>query len=316
MSKLAVVALGGNALLRGNQRGTLEEQLRNTEATLENLVPLIREEQNLVIGHGNGPQVGNILLQKAAGEEMFDVPSMPLYVCVAESQGSIGYMIEHSLRNVLTRHGIKRNVCCLVSYVVVDAEDSAFGNPTKRVGRLYTHDQAAALATERGWVFKEEKRTTGTGMRRVVPSPTPLEVLNAELIGNLAKQGVIVIATGGGGVAVSRSAHGTLTPQEAVIDKDSVCSVLASSIGAEQFYILTDVPYAYEHFNQPAQRPLPRLTTQEATTYLTRGEFGEGNMAPKVRACIDFIKRGGKESIITESTQLGKEGVGTRIVVA
>ena len=232
MGKLAMIALGGNALLRGDQRGTNEEQMRNTLDTMESLVPLLREGYNLVIGHGNGPQVGNILMQNAAGEDAFSIPAMPLDVCVAQSQGSIGYMIESALRRVLAKHGIKREVCCLVTPVVVDANDAAFSNPTKRVGRVYTQEQAQKLSRERGWEFREEVRQTGSGWRRVVPSPRPVEVVNASLVKMLAEKGVIVIAVGGGGVPVTRGANGVLEPVEAVIDKDSASSLLASEIGA------------------------------------------------------------------------------------
>lgn len=313
MQKLAVIALGGNALLRGNQRGTVEEQTQNTLDTLENIVPLIKEGYNLVIGHGNGPQVGNILMQNAAGEDLFNLPSMPLDVCVGQSQGFIGYMIERALRNVLHQHGIDRPVCCLVSPVVVETDDPAFANPTKRVGRIYTQEQAQALTAERGWVFKEEKRSDSCGFRRVVPSPTPKEVLNSQLIGELTRKGVIVIAAGGGGVPVARAKGGEYLPVEAVIDKDSACSLLASSIGADEFYILTDVPYVYINFNQPNQQQLSQVSRQEVEKYLAQGMFGEGNMAPKIRACVDFLAHGGKQSIITESTQLANPGVGTRI---
>ncbi len=313
MQKLAVIALGGNALLRGNQQGTIDEQTQNTLDTLENIVPLIKAGYNLVIGHGNGPQVGNILMQNAAGEDLFHLPSMPLDVCVGESQGFIGYMIERSLRNTLTRHGIDRPVCCFVSPVLVNSDDPAFANPTKRVGRIYTKEQAEALGRERGWVFKEEKRSDSNGFRRVVPSPAPQEVLNAQLMADLARKGVIVIAAGGGGVPVAKNAQGELEPIEAVIDKDSACSLLASSIGADEFYILTDVPYVYINFNQPNQQQLTSISRQEVEGYLAQGMFGEGNMAPKIRACVDFLARGGKQSIITESTQLANPAVGTRI---
>ena len=270
MKRTVVVALGGNALLRGNQKGTVEEQLANTLDTMEHLVPLLKEGCNLVIGHGNGPQVGNILMQQAAGEETFSIPSMPLDVCVAESQGSIGYMIESALRQVMQKHGISREV------------------------------------------LKEEVRTTGSGWRRVVPSPKPMEVLNASLVKKLAEDGVIVIAAGGGGIPVAYRADKTLEPIEAVIDKDSATSLLARTIGAEEFYILTDVPNVYINFRKPDEQKLENVTTAQLAEYTAKGMFGEGNMAPKIQAAVDFVTHGGKVSVITDAEALGSNG-GTRI---
>lgn len=315
MAKTAVIALGGNALLRGDQKGTIEEQTANTFDTIESIVPLIKEGYNLVIGHGNGPQVGNILMQHAAGQEMYGIPEMPLDVCVADSQGSIGYMIARALRNVMAKHGIQREVACLVTPVAVDREDPAFANPTKRVGRLYTKEQAEALSHARGWEFREETRATGNGWRRVVPSPKPVEILNARLVKTLAEQGVIVIAVGGGGVPVARAADGSIEPIEAVIDKDSASSLLASSIGADEFYILTDVPYVYINFRKPQEQKLETVTVSQVEEYLQQGMFGEGNMAPKIRACADFLAHGGTTSIITEATRLADRSVGTRITL-
>ena len=312
MKRTVVVALGGNALLRGNQKGTVEEQLANTLDTMEHLVPLLKEGCNLVIGHGNGPQVGNILMQQAAGEETFSIPSMPLDVCVAESQGSIGYMIESALRQVMQKHGISREVCVLVSPVLVDKQDKAFENPTKRVGKIYTKEEADALAKSQGWVFKEEVRTTGSGWRRVVPSPKPMEVLNASLVKKLASDGMIVIAAGGGGIPVAYRADKTLEPIEAVIDKDSATSLLARTIGAEEFYILTDVPNVYINFRKPDEQKLENVTTAQLAEYTAKGMFGEGNMAPKIQAAVDFVTHGGKVSVITDAEALGSNG-GTRI---
>lgn len=315
MAKSAVVALGGNALLRGDQKGTAEEQLKNIEETLENVIPLVREGYNLVIGHGNGPQVGNVLMQNAGGEEQYGIPSFPLDVCVAETEGSIGYMLERVLRNLLARHGLKREVCCVLAPVVVDKKDAAFGNPTKRVGRSYTEAQAEELRRENGWVFKSEERKEGTVYRRVVPSPAPVEVVHAPLVKRLAGEGVIVIAVGGGGIPVARRADGTLEGVEAVIDKDSASSLLASSIGADEFYILTDVPYVYLNFKKPNEKRLERVTLPEIREYLAQGMFGEGNMAPKIRACASFLEKGGKVSIITEATKLADREVGTRVTL-
>ncbi len=315
MAKCAVVALGGNALLRGHQKGTAEEQLANIAETLENVIPLIKEGYNLVIGHGNGPQVGNVLMQNAGGEEQYGIPAFPLDVCVAETEGSIGYMLERELRNLLVKHGLKREVCCLLAPVVVDKNDPAFSNPTKRVGRSYTEAQAEEIKQANGWAFKSEERNEGVVYRRVVPSPAPAEVLHAELIKRMVNDGVIVIAVGGGGVPVARDANGMLEGVEAVIDKDSASSLLASSIGADEFYILTDVPYVYLNFKKPDEKRLEKVSLAEIKGYLAQGMFGEGNMAPKIRACASFLEKGGKVSIITEATKLADRKAGTHVTL-
>ncbi|HRR11447.1 MAG TPA: carbamate kinase [Tenuifilum sp.] len=315
MSKLAVVALGGNALLRGNQVGTIDEQEQNTTDTLENLVYLIKEGYNLVISHGNGPQVGNILMRNDAGEQLYGIPQMPLDICVADSQGGIGYMIERMLRNVLRKHGIDREVCCLVTPVIVDHNDPAFTNPTKRVGRIYDKAQADALAAEKGWIFKEEVKDTGSGWRRVVPSPKPKGILNIKVIDQLVRQGIIVIASGGGGVPVYIDEEKNVRPAEAVIDKDLASALMAAEIKADEFYILTDVPFVYLNYKKPNEQKLEFLNYADTMKYLEQGMFGEGNMAPKIKACLDFIKRGGKMSVITEATKLEDMSYGTKITM-
>ncbi len=315
MSKLAVVALGGNALLRGNQAGTIEEQEQNTTDTLENLVYLIKEGYNLVISHGNGPQVGNILMRNDAGEEMYNIPQMPLDICVADSQGGIGYMIERMLRNVLRKHGIDKEVCCLVTPVLVNHDDPAFKNPTKRVGKIYTKEQADVLAKNKGWIFKEEIKDTGSGWRRVVPSPKPIGIVNEKVIKQLVDQGIIVIASGGGGIPVYIDEKGDVRPSEAVIDKDSASALMGALIGADEFYILTDVPYVYINYKKPGEKKLDFLNKADTEKYLTEGMFGEGNMAPKIRACLDFVKQGGHLSVITEATKLEDKSYGTKITL-
>ncbi|SDB93380.1 carbamate kinase [Williamwhitmania taraxaci] len=315
MNKLAVVALGGNALLRGNQAGTIDEQEQNTSDTLENLVYLIKEGYSLVIGHGNGPQVGNILMRNDAGEQNYGIPQMPLDVCVADSQGGIGYMIERMLRNVLHKHGIQKEVVCLVTSVVVDKNDPAFNNPTKRVGKSYTKEQADVLAKEKGWVFKEEVKDTGTGWRRVVASPKPMRIMNERIVEELAREGVIVIAAGGGGVPVYIDEVGDVRPMEAVIDKDSACSLLANRIKADEFYILTDVPYVYINYKKPNEKKLEFLNKVDTDQYLADGMFGEGNMSPKIKACLSFVEQGGHKSVITEATKLSDKSFGTKITL-
>lgn len=301
--------------MRGNQVGTIDEQEQNTTDTLENLVYLIKEGYNLVISHGNGPQVGNILMRNDAGEQLYGIPQMPLDICVADSQGGIGYMIERMLRNVLRKHGIDREVCCLVTPVIVDHNDPAFTNPTKRVGRIYDKAQADALAAEKGWIFKEEVKDTGSGWRRVVPSPKPKGILNIKVIDQLVRQGIIVIASGGGGVPVYIDEEKNVRPAEAVIDKDLASALMAAEIKADEFYILTDVPYVYLNYKKPNEQKLEFLNYADTMKYLEQGMFGEGNMAPKIKACLDFIKRGGKMSVITEATKLEDMSYGTKITM-
>ena len=314
MNKLAVIALGGNALLRGNQIGTIEEQEKNTTETLENLIFLLREEYNMVISHGNGPQVGNILMRNDAGEKIYSIPQMPLDICVADSQGGIGYMIERMLRNVLKKHNIKKEVVTLVTMVVVDKNDPAFQNPTKRIGKIYDKDQAEILAEEKAWIFKEEVKTD-RGWRRVVPSPVPLDTINKNVIESLVRKGTIVIASGGGGIPVYIDKNDNVRPLEAVIDKDLASSLLAARIYAEEFYMLTDVPYVYINYKKPNEKIMEFLNKADAERYLKEGMFAEGSMGPKIQAALQFIERGGDKSIITEATKLEDKTYGTKITL-
>lgn len=314
MSKLAVLALGGNALLRGNQVGTIEEQEQNTTETLENIVYMIREGYNLVLSHGNGPQVGNILMRNDAGEQIYAIAQMPLDICVADSQGGIGYMIERMLVNVLKKYEIDRNVVTLVTQVLVDKDDPAFQDPQKRIGKIYTRDEARILQQEKGWMFKEEVKSEG-GWRRVVPSPRPIQIMNENVISELAMQGHIVIAAGGGGVPVYRDESGKVRPAEAVIDKDLASSLMASRIGAHEFYMLTDVPYVYINYKKPNQEIKEFLDRKDTLMYLREGMFAEGSMAPKIRAALYFIENGGEKSVITESTKLEDRRFGTKITM-
>ncbi len=312
MKKIAVVALGGNALLRGNQIGTIQQQEKNTYDTCINLVNLIEKDFNIVITHGNGPQVGNILLRNEAGFNTYKIPKMPLDICVADSQGGIGYMIERQLRNILLEKKIKKNVVTIVTQVLVDKDDPAFENPTKPVGAFYLKEEAELLARSNNLVFKEDPRKRG--WRRVVASPEPKDVLNKKIIRELVKKGNIVIASGGGGIPVFRGENKLLYGVEAVIDKDLASALLAYEIEAEDFFILTDIPKVYLNFGKPNQIALDTINFQQAEQYIREGHFAAGSMRPKIEAAIHFVKHGGKETIITESTQLGNPESGTRIV--
>jgi carbamate kinase len=314
MSKLAVVALGGNALQRDNQRGTIEEQEKNTFNTLENLVFLLADGYDLVITHGNGPQVGDALQRNDAGELNYSIPQMPLDICVAGTQGEIGYMIERILHNVLHKHRIRKNVVSLISQVVVDRKGKSFHNMVKRVGRMYPKEMAEKLGKEKGWMFKEEIKSGG-GFRRVVASPDPIDVVNSNIIKQLVSEGNIVIAGGGGGIPVYIDSRGNYRPVEAVIDKDMASALLAVIIHADEFYILTDVPYVYLNYKKPDQEIAEFITRDQARHYLEMGMFGEGSMAPKMEAALYFIERGGKKSVITEATKLENKKYGSRITM-
>jgi len=311
MKKLSVIAFGGNALLKSGQKGTIEEQEQNVYETCTHLVPLIKEGYDLVIGHGNGPQVGNVLLQHEAGNRIYDLPQQPIDFCVAETQGSIGFMIEQQMRNVLAEHGIEKNIVTLVTQVVVDKADPAFQNPTKPVGPFYTKEEADKMAAEKGWVFHEDPRQRG--WRRVVASPRPLDIPNWEAVEKLAKEGNIVITVGGGGIPAYIDEKGKMIGIDAVIDKDLASSMLANKIKADEFCILTDVPNVYINFRKPDEKKLERISVPEINKHLADGQFTEGSMAPKVRACVEFVEHGGKEAIITEAEQLGKDNAGTII---
>jgi len=304
-NKLAVVAFGGNALLRSGQKGTFQEQLENVERTCENLVPLLEQGYSLIIGHGNGPQVGNGLLRHSAGEKAFGLPAMPMDFCGAETQGSIAYLIETGLDRVLARHGLDRKVVSLVTRVEVKADDPMFRNPTKPVGPYYPE------APSDGAVYREDPK--GRGWRKVVPSPVPARILNADLAGRLAREGYIVVTVGGGGIPVV-SENRALKGVEAVIDKDLASALCAVNTGAQELYILTDVPKVYINFRKANEKALDVLTLAQARQYLSEGQFAEGSMAPKVRAGIFFIENGGKSCIITEAGELGNPASGTRIV--
>ncbi|MFN3873787.1 MAG: carbamate kinase [Ignavibacterium sp.] len=312
MRKTAVVALGGNALLRGNEIGTIQQQEKNTYDTCINLIKLLKQDYNIVITHGNGPQVGNIMLRNEAGYNTYKIPKMPLDICVADSQGGIGYMIERQMKNILTENKIRKNVVTLVTQVLVDKDDPAFENPSKPIGPFYLKEEADLLARINNFVFKEDARKRG--WRRVVASPQPKDIINKKIIKELVRKGNIVIAAGGGGVPVYQDKNKMLHGVEAVIDKDLASALLAYEIEADEFFILTDVPKVYINFNKPNQQQLDFIKVSEAKKYYEAGEFGAGSMGPKILAAISFVENGGKETVITESTQLGDPACGTRII--
>ena len=282
------------------------------ENTCRQVLPLIRWGYDIVICHGNGPQVGNVMLQQEAGHHAFGLQQMPMDVCGAETQGAIAYMIETAMDRVLYAGGLTRRVISLVTRVEVDAKDPMFKNPTKPVGPYYTAKEAEQLAAETGAVYKEDPK--GRGWRKVVPSPAPMHISNVDIVRRLAREGKIVVTCGGGGIPVIWEAGG-YRGVEAVIDKDLASALCACQIGADALYILTDVPKVYINFRKPDEKALDVLTIAEAEKYLAQGQFAEGSMAPKVRAAIHFVRKTGGECVITEASQLRNPTCGTRIIL-
>jgi carbamate kinase len=314
MKKLAVVALGGNALLRGDQKGTIDDQETNAYETSEKLLVLIKEKKyNLVVTHGNGPQVGNLLLNNTAGNKVYGLPEMPLDICVAYSQGFIGYVIEQQLRNVLMHNDLDRDILTIITQVLVNKDDEAFKKPTKPIGPYYSKEEADKIAADTGAQFAEDPR--GRGWRKVVASPKPLVINNKKSIEKIAREGTIVVAVGGGGIPVFYKQENLLQGIDAVIDKDLASALLAAQINADKLFILTDVPKVCINFNTPQEKALDRLSIADAKRYLKEGHFAEGSMAPKIRAAIYFVEHSGKDAIITKTTKLGIDDGGTRIVM-
>ena len=311
MAKLAVVAFGGNALLRSGQKGTYQEQIQNVTKTCNSLLGLLKQDYNIVIGHGNGPQVGNVMLQHEAGNKSFELPIMPMDFCVSETQGSIGYLIEQAFRNIFVKENMKRNVVTLVTQVEVNGDDPMFKNPTKPVGPYYSEEEAEEYAAETGAIFREDPK--GNGWRKVVASPKPLRVANIDIVKQLAEAGNIVVTVGGGGIPVIVK-DGITFGVEAVIDKDLSSALLATKLHADEFYILTDVPKVFINFRKENEQALNTITVAEAKKHLADGQFTEGSMAPKVRAAILFVEATGHQAIITEATSLTDPECGTRII--
>jgi carbamate kinase len=311
MKEILVVALGGNALIKPGQKGTVSEMRANIREALLNMAPVVRPDAQLVIAHGNGPQVGTLLLKDDAGKNVYDTPSYPLDVLVAETQGEIGYLIESELRNILRHDNPGRDVASLVTMIKVNPGDPGFENPQKRVGKMYSKEEAVRLAEEKKWRFAKEIKNGNEVYRRVVPSPEPIDVVNKEAIKTLLEKNFIVITAGGGGIPVYEK-DGQLYPVEAVIDKDLASALTAELIGANKFIILTDVPYVYLNYGMPGQKPLKHIGVEQAEEMMQKGVFGSGNMLPKIKAAVRFARRTGKQSLITDFEGL-KNNEGTLI---
>jgi carbamate kinase len=289
-----VVALGGNAVIKKGQRGDIYEQFANARASLEPFVPLIAAGAPLVLTHGNGPQVGDLLLMAEAARG--EVPELPLGVLVADSQGQMGYMFQQSLKNHLILGGIDRDVVTVLTQVVVARDDDRLQRFTKPIGPFFDQATAKQRMADKGVVLKED---AGRGWRRVVPSPTPLAIVEIEIIRALLKDGDVVLACGGGGIPVYYEEDGRLEGVDAVVDKDLASAVLARDLGAQVFISATPIEQVYLNFEKPGQQALDVVTTAEAKSYLDEGHFGEGSMRPKVAAVIAFLEGGGKLGVVT-----------------
>jgi carbamate kinase len=306
-----LIAIGGNALIRRDEKGTVEEQSAHADSCMAHVSKMVKKGTPIVITHGNGPIVGNIVIQMECARNT--VPPMPLYIADADSAGGIGFLLQQSLHNHLQRHIKGVNVVSLVTQVVVSPDDPAFKHPTKPIGPFYTKEEAGALKLGRGWDMAED---AGRGWRRVVPSPRPIRVVEADPIMRLALAGDIVIAAGGGGVPVVEDRRGWLKGVDAVIDKDFASALLARQINAQTLIILTSVDCVYLDYGKKSQRPLLIMDFIEAKAHLHEGQFPQGSMGPKIEAALDFLKLGGDEVIITSPEKLEKalEGkAGTKV---
>jgi len=290
---LAVIALGGNAILQPGQKGTAEEQIENVRRAMSSITEIIEDGFDVIITHGNGPQVGNILLQNEEGAKV--VPAMPLDICGSETQGMIGYMIQRSMTNELAKKGIKKDIATIVTQVQVSPDDPAFKNPTKPIGPFYKEEEAKKLMATKGWILKED---AGRGWRRVVPSPKPVSIREKKVIKALVDQGCMVVASGGGGIPVVEKESGELEGIEAVIDKDYAGECLAIDVEADVLLILTDVEKVALNYGKPEQKNLDKATADEMRVYQKEGHFKAGSMGPKVAALLQFIDNGGKRAII------------------
>lgn len=293
----AVVVLGGNAFVSPGQRLTMAGQLQFAHDAMTQLQPLLTSDLQLLISHGNGPQVGHILIR--VEEALGKAYSIPLEVCVAESEGELGYVLEQALHNVLTACRRPRPIAALLTQVIVSASDPAFAHPTKPIGVFYSEEQAIELRA-RGFAVMED---AGRGYRRVVPSPRPQAILELEVIRSLLQQNTIVIAAGGGGIPVLQQDSG-LRGIEAVIDKDLTAALLADQLQADLLLILTDVPCVYRGFQSPQPQPLPRLTAAEVRQLIAAGEFAPGSMQPKMEAAAEFACCPGRRTIICSPASL------------
>ena len=309
---IVLVAMGGHAFMQAGEKGTIEDHERNAETIAALLMTLVDRKYHVVITHGNGPQVGNLLIQNELSRG--EVPAMPLDVLVAMTEGSLGYILQQSLLNQLRKKDVRRYVVTVVTQVLVDEADAAFREPTKPIGPFLSREEAERRRDVLGWQVRED---SGRGWRRIVPSPKPIKVIQRDMIREAARAGHIVVACGGGGIPIKKQADGQYAGIEAVIDKDLTSSVLAIDVGAALLVILTAVPQVFLNFGTRDQRALGAVTLEEIEDLYARGHFPAGSMGPKIEAVVHFLKNGGRRALITnpESLPHAIEGrAGTHIV--
>ncbi len=312
MSKTAIIALGGNALSQKKEAGTIAEQFNNTRHSFEQIMEFLRRDYKICLTHGNGPQVGDELLRMDLTRET--VPPLPLGVCVAGTQGTMGYMIQQTFQNALHAENIDKEVVTLVTQVIINPEDPSLKNPSKFVGKRYSKEEATALSKELGWDIKEQEPGE---WRRVVPSPDPEFVMHGLSIRTLVESGTIVIAAGGGGIPVYTTDDQKLKGIDAVVDKDLSAAKLGRVIRAQEYYIITDIDQVYKDYNTPQQSPINQMTDTEAKQLQEEGHFQQGSMWPKIRSAIHFLKHHGEKAIITNIANIQKAidgNAGTTII--
>ena len=297
--KIALIAFGGNAILPKDQRGLQSEQMKNAQKAAHLMIHVVKKGYDLIIVHGNGPQVGNLLLQME--ESINKIPPFSLEVCDAMTEGSMGFMLEKAIINELRKNSLDKEVATLITQVVVGREDPAFENPSKPVGPFYSKYRAQMLIRQKKWTMIED---AGRGYRKVVPSPRPIDVVPKRVIRDLVHSGKIVIVAGGGGIPVIINARGLFQGVEAVIDKDYAASLIAREVKANLFIILTDVNRVYLNYGTPDETPITTITVEEAQEYLSQGQFPAGSMEPKIKAAIEYIQSNGKEVLITSASHL------------
>jgi carbamate kinase len=301
--KLAVVAIGGNSLIKDKNHQTVQDQYQAAKETCIHVADMTERGWDVAIGHGNGPQVGFILRRSEIAAKVAGMHDVPLDACGADTQGAIGYALQQNLANEFRRRGMKKRAATVITQVVVDRQDPAFQNPTKPIGGFLEEDEAKERAAKEGWTVVDD---AGRGWRRVVPSPLPQEIVELDAVRQLLDAGIITITVGGGGIPVIRNEDGDMQGVAAVIDKDYASSLLARSIGAELFLISTAVEKVYLNFNKPDQKAIDVMTVAEAKRYMEEGHFAKGSMLPKIEAIIWFLEAGGKQAIITDPENIAR----------
>jgi carbamate kinase len=310
--KIAVIAFGGNAILPKEQKGLQKEQMNNAKKAASLMIHVVKKGYDLILVHGNGPQVGNLLIQME--EAVNKIPPFTLEVCDAMTEGSMGFMLELAIINELRKNSVDKEVATLITQVIVDRNDPAFDNPTKPVGPFYSQYRAQMLMREKKWAMTED---AGRGFRKVVPSPRPIDIVPKRILHDMVHSGKIVIAAGGGGIPIIINGRGLFEGVEAVIDKDYASSLIAREIKADLFIILTNVSRVSMNFGKPDEAPIPVMTVEEARKHYDEGQFPAGSMGPKIDAAIEYIQGGGKEVLITSASHLKAALInrsGTRII--